>query len=130
KQNSTEDSREANLDMQYVTALARNAKVTYYSTGGRGELIPDLDQPNVTQNSNEPYLDQLLYLLDLADDKLPHVLTTSYGEAEQSVPATYACSVCNLFAQLGARGVSVIFSSGDSGVGSSCQTNDGKNMTR
>lgn len=37
---------------------------------------------------------------------------------------------CNLFAQLGARGVSVVFSSGDSGVGVSCQTNDGKNTTR
>ena len=37
---------------------------------------------------------------------------------------------CNLFAQLGARGVSVIFSSGDTGVGSACQTNDGKNTTR
>lgn len=37
---------------------------------------------------------------------------------------------CSLFAQLGARGVSVIFSSGDTGVGSACQTNDGKNTTR
>ncbi|KAL9114175.1 MAG: hypothetical protein Q9227_001947 [Pyrenula ochraceoflavens] len=35
-----------------------------------------------------------------------------------------------MFAQLGARGVSVIFSSGDTGVGSACQTNDGKNTTR
>ena len=37
---------------------------------------------------------------------------------------------CSLFAQLGARGVSVIFSSGDTGVGSACQSNDGKNTTR
>ena len=37
---------------------------------------------------------------------------------------------CSLFAQLGARGVSVVFSSGDTGVGSACQTNDGKNITR
>lgn len=37
---------------------------------------------------------------------------------------------CSLFAQLGARGVSIIFSSGDTGVGSACQTNDGKNTTR
>lgn len=35
-----------------------------------------------------------------------------------------------MFAQLGARGVSVIFASGDTGVGSACQTNDGKNTTR
>ncbi len=37
---------------------------------------------------------------------------------------------CSLFAQLGARGISVIFASGDTGVGSACQTNDGKNTTR
>lgn len=42
----------------------------------------------------------------------------------------YAVHVCNLFAQLGARGVSVIFSSGDTGVGSACQSNDGKKTTR
>lgn len=47
----------------------------------------------------------------------------------QSVPEKYARSVCNLYAQLGSRGVSVIFSSGDSGVGSACQTNDGQNTT-
>ena len=37
---------------------------------------------------------------------------------------------CSMFAQLGARGVSILFSSGDTGVGSACQTNDGKNTTR
>ena len=37
---------------------------------------------------------------------------------------------CSLFAQLGARGVSIIFSSGDTGVGSACQSNDGTNRTR
>ncbi|KAG4218289.1 hypothetical protein PC116_g33231, partial [Phytophthora cactorum] len=35
-----------------------------------------------------------------------------------------------MFGQLGARGVSVLFSSGDTGPGSACQTNDGKNTTR
>jgi tripeptidyl-peptidase-1 len=45
------------------------------------------------------------------------------------VPASYAKQVCNLIAQLGARGTTVIFSSGDSGVGSACLTNDGTNKT-
>lgn len=49
--------------------------------------------------------------------------------SKQSVPASYAKSVCNLIAQLGSRGVSVLFSSGDSGVGSACMTNDGTNRT-
>lgn len=43
---------------------------------------------------------------------------------------TDANATCSLFAQLGARGVSVLVSSGDTGVGSACQTNDGTNTTR
>lgn len=39
------------------------------------------------------------------------------------MPEEYALKVCNLFMQLGARGVSVIFSSGDSGPGNSCVRN-------
>lgn len=54
------------------------------------------------------------------------------------VPISYALRVCAQFAQLGARGVSVIFSSGDYGVGDGnsdpetqeCITNDGRNVTR
>ncbi|KAF7981545.1 hypothetical protein HWV62_33141 [Athelia sp. TMB] len=49
---------------------------------------------------------------------------------EQSVPRDYAQRVCNSFAQLGARGVSLLFGSGDGGVGSGeCTTNDGTNKT-
>ncbi len=35
-----------------------------------------------------------------------------------------------MFGQLGLRGVSAIISSGDTGSGSACQTNDGKNTSR
>ncbi|WEW55299.1 vesicle formation at the endoplasmic reticulum [Emydomyces testavorans] len=128
-QNSTLDSVEASLDVDYAIGLS-GAQSVYYTTAGRGPLVPDLDQPSPSKNSNEPYLDQLHYLLSLPDDELPSVLTTSYGENEQSVPKKYSDSTCNLFARLGARGVSVIFSSGDTGVTSACQTNDGKNTTR
>lgn len=38
--------------------------------------------------------------------------------------------VANFDLLLGLRGVSILFSSGDTGVGSACQTNDGKNTTR
>lgn len=127
---SSVDTEEANLDMQYGLAMSYNTSVTYYTTGGRGFLMPDLDQPSAGNNQNEPYLDQLHYLLALDDEELPKVLTTSYGENEQTVPEEYSRSVCSLFAQLGSRGTSVIFSSGDSGVSSACQTNDGKNTTR
>ena len=127
--NFTGDAAEANLDAQYAMSLSYNTKTTFYSTGGVAPLIPDLDQPVLSDDENEPYLEQLMYLRSLSDDELPKVLTTSYGEDEQSVPASYTDRACNLFAQLGSRGVSVIFSSGDTGVGSSCESNDGTNRT-
>ncbi len=128
-QNSTKDSGEANLDIQYTAGLVGpNIKTIFYSTPGNGEWKADLDQPKV--NGNEPYLDFFTYYSKLENHELPSVLSTSYGEDEQSVPATYAKKVCDMIGQLGARGVSVIFSSGDTGVGSACQTNDGKNTTR
>jgi len=124
------DDAEANLDIQYAASLGFKQDIVYYSTGGRGELIPDLDQPDINSNNNEPYLDFLEYILSLDDHELPQTITTSYGEDEQSVPEAYSRKVCNMFGELGMRGVSVLFSSGDTGVGSACQTNDGKNTTR
>ncbi|KAL8757953.1 MAG: hypothetical protein Q9184_004074 [Pyrenodesmia sp. 2 TL-2023] len=130
QEDSDQDSVEANLDVQYAYPLSYPTPGYYYSTGGRGKLVPDLDQPTQADNQNEPYLDFLHYILALPDSELPTTLTTSYGENEQSVPEPYTNMTCSLFAQLGARGVSVLFSSGDTGPGSACQTNDGKNTTR
>jgi len=91
----------------------------------------------------------------LSHPNVPKVISTSYGEPEETgklsylhsnlkrltisiVPPSYAKRVCNGLAQLGARGVSLTFSSGDGGVGDgepdpelqTCFTNDGKNTTR
>lgn len=129
-QNSSISSTEASMDIQYAVALAYNTDTTYYTTGGRGPIVPEVDQPNVGSSSNEPYLEQLHYFLNLPDEDLPAVLSTSYGEYEQIIPASYANITCNMYAQLGARGVSVIFASGDSGVGGSCVSNDGTGRTR
>ncbi|KAI0536578.1 peptidase S8/S53 domain-containing protein [Xylaria digitata] len=129
-QSSDDDSGEANLDAQYILGTGHPLPVTEFSVGGRGPLVPDLDQPTQDDNFNEPYLDFLKNVLKLPKDKLPQVISTSYGENEQSVPKSYAVSVCNLIAQLGSRGVTVIFSSGDSGTGSACLSNDGKNTTK
>ncbi|KAF5384574.1 hypothetical protein D9757_007503 [Collybiopsis confluens] len=112
---------EANLDVQYA-AMAWPIPLTYYSTGGSPPFNPDSNSPDDT---NEPYLDWLNYVLGL--DELPKTISISYGDDEQTVPADYAVEVCNLFALLGSRGTSVMVSSGDAGVGGGdCQTNDGK----
>ncbi|KAF8321188.1 subtilisin-like protein [Clavulina sp. PMI_390] len=117
---------EANLDVQYVTGIAYPTKVIYYSTGGSPPYTADGNTPS---NTNEPYLDWLNYLATLTT--LPATFSTSYGDDEQTVPLDYATSVCNMFAQVGARGSSLLFSSGDSGVGGgSCKSNDGTNKVK
>jgi len=83
---TVDDDVEANLDAQYAYPLSYPTPGTYYSTGGLGELVPDLDQPVLADDQNEPYLDFLHYVLKLPDNQLPQTLTTSYGEDEQSVP--------------------------------------------
>ncbi|KAJ5124293.1 uncharacterized protein N7515_008118 [Penicillium bovifimosum] len=129
-QNSMSDSVEASLDVQYAISLADDVFATYYTTGGRGPVVPEINDPNSTISTNEPYLEQLHFLLNLPDTELPAVLSNSYGEDEQSLPTSYLNATCSLFAQLGARGVSIIFSSGDSGPGNTCVRNDGTNQTR
>src|ERR1700753_2496167 len=104
-QNSTESSVEANLDIQYTVSLSYPIPNNFYSTGGLGKLVPDLDEPSQSVNQNEPYLDFFTWILQQPEDKLPSVLSTSYGEDEQSVPESYSRIVCNMIGQLGARGV-------------------------
>lgn len=103
---------EANLDAELMLSIGWPTPLTAFSTGGSPPFIPDLYTPT---NTNEPYLTFLNYVL--AQDDLPQVISTSYGDDEQTIPESYAKKVCAGFAQLGARGISVIFSSGDSGVG-------------
>jgi len=118
---------EGNLDLQTIAGQVFPINITSYSTGGTPPFQADLNTPT---NTNEPYLDWLEYVSSQED--LAQTISTSYGDDEQTVPLAYAQSVCEGFAQLGLRGVSVIFSSGDFGVGSNdtCISNDGKNTTR
>jgi tripeptidyl-peptidase-1 len=82
-QGGSGDSSEANLDLQYIVGVSSPVPVTEFSTGGRGELVPDLDQPDPNNNNNEPYLDFLQNVLKLDNKDLPQVISTSYGEDEQ-----------------------------------------------
>lgn len=114
---------EASLDVQYARGIAGSVPITYYSTAGRGHWAGDADH----KNTNEPFLEFLEYLLGLHCESLPDTLSISYGDVQQTVPDSYATHVCDLFSQLGARGVSVLVASGDSGVGGPgvCTTDDG-----
>ncbi|KAH9070672.1 subtilisin-like protein [Lactarius deliciosus] len=119
---SSKPGSEANLDMQYTQAMAWPTPHVFYSIGGLAEeFTPDSSTP---VNGNEPFLGWLEVMIRLED--IPQTISTSYGGNEQTFPPDYAKSVCELFGQLGARGVSVLFASGDSGVGAEdCKKNDG-----
>lgn len=119
--NPSSPGDEANLDVQYARAITKEIPNVYYSTGGSPPYL------GTGTNDNEPYLEFLDYLLALSDSDLPNTISISYGDDEDTVPLYYADEVCNLFAQLGARGVSVLVASGDSGVGTTCT--EGTNLT-
>ncbi|KAI9613385.1 hypothetical protein H4Q26_009987 [Puccinia striiformis f. sp. tritici PST-130] len=87
---------EANLDTQTTLGMTLPTRNIFYSVGGSPPFIADLATPE------------------------------NNGDEEQSVPLSYARRVCNGFAALSSRGVSLLFSSGDYGVGESgtCFTND------
>ncbi|KAM0715799.1 hypothetical protein Q7P37_008313 [Cladosporium fusiforme] len=118
---------EGNLDAQLVLGISYPTKMKAYNTGGMPPFKPSVSTPTDT---NEPYLEFINYAL--AQDDLPYVISSSYGDDEQTVPYSYAKRVCAGFAQLGARGISYMVSSGDAGVGAdgTCVTNDGRNHTQ
>lgn len=120
--------KEGNLDIQTMLGIAHPTPLTVYSTLG----TPPPFKPDAfrTENNNEPYLIWLQHMLSLPDSQLPKVISTSYGDIEHTLPSAYAHRVCNSFAQLGARGVSLIFGSGDSGVGPDgmCHSNRGDGL--
>lgn len=121
---------EGNLDAQTMLGIAWPVPLVTFSTGG---VNPDYQEDLYTgaTDSDEPYLVWLQYILSLPDSALPSVISTSYGDDEQTIPFSYAGPACNMFAQLGARGVTVLFSSGDEGVGADdyCYSNDGTNSS-
>jgi tripeptidyl-peptidase-1 len=121
-QSSAGKSREANLDVQAIAGISWKTPITSWSTGGQPPFIPDISTP---ENTNEPYLVWVNYLL--SQKKIPAIISTSYGEPEQTIPRSYAERVCKQFAQVGARGTTLFFSSGDRGIGgtNTCFTNDG-----
>ncbi|KAI9443540.1 subtilisin-like protein [Lactarius indigo] len=114
----TNPGQEANTDVQYASAMAYPTPIVFYSIGGIGEW----------SDSGEPlpgdvYLESLEHLLKKED--IPQTISISYGTYEWNVPREYARALCILFAQLGARGVSVLFPAGDDGVGGDCKDESG-----
>ncbi|KAF8266385.1 subtilisin-like protein [Lactarius quietus] len=102
---------EASVDIQYCNVMAYPTPQYFYSTGG----LLQWSALDGLPTQKDPYLVWLNYLLELRH--IPPTITISYANPESMFPPEYATEICDLFAQLGVRGISVVVSSGDKGVG-------------
>ncbi|KAJ7659453.1 family S53 protease-like protein [Mycena rosella] len=91
---------EANLDIQYTTGIATGVPIQFLSVGGFDFPTALLDTTTFLDGVESP----------------PTVMTTSYGTTESDLGNSMATKICNGYMALGARGISVVFASGDGGV--------------
>ncbi|KAJ7738936.1 family S53 protease-like protein [Mycena metata] len=110
---------EANSDIQYTVGLATGVPVEFLSVGG-------LPETNLSDFATA-LLDTSIFLDGV--DNPPSVVTTSYVPMENQFESSVAKKICDSYMALGARGISVLFASGDGGVRgshdspSSCESN-------
>ncbi|KAJ6467917.1 subtilisin-like protein, partial [Mycena sanguinolenta] len=91
---------EANLDVQYTAGIATNVPLQFLSVGG-------FDFPT-------ELFDTITFLDGIPNP--PSVMTTSNADPESNFGVSVATKICNGYMALGARGISVMFASGDGGV--------------
>jgi len=97
---------EASLDTQYIMSTGNNITTWFWYTAGRHE-------------QQEPFLQ---WLIDLSnEEKPPLVNSASYSDKERTVDPDYMKRINVEFMKAGARGLTLLFASGDDGAG--CQEN-------
>ena len=104
-------SAEGNTGMQYTQAIAYPTPLIYYSIAGTVLYNSVTKQPS----SRDDFYVWLTYLLD--QTKIPQTISSAIGTSEEKLPLEYVTTLCKLFLELAGRGVSVLFSSGNFGVG-------------
>lgn len=78
---------EANLDLQFMSAVVKTLPVTQFITGGSPPYVPSINLP-AGRNTNEPYLEYYQHLMTMKNSEIPQVISNSYGEDEQVGPPT------------------------------------------
>ena len=101
KNNAEKPGMEADLDVEYISAVGRNVDTWFIST----------TQPNGAQ---EDFLSWITSQVNTTDS--PWVHSVSYGDEESSIPQSYIDRVNTEFQKFGVSGRTVLFASGDSGV--------------
>lgn len=110
---------EGNLDTQSALGLGYPNTVQFLSVGPSDE-------------SEQSFQDALVnfgnYLNSASSP--PSVVSSSYGDEEENYSNNYLDTICNEFMKAGSLGISVLFSSGDSGVGGNRETDVSKILER
>jgi tripeptidyl-peptidase I len=113
------------LEAQTMLRIAWPIPLVSYSTSGK--MPGKYFQPDkqYRENPNEAWLDWLDYMQKLPEDALSSVVSINYGNDKQTVEKSHAEVICRGFQVLGSRGVTVLVSSGDAGVGANnmCESN-------
>ncbi|MEE6520340.1 hypothetical protein FKM82_018178, partial [Ascaphus truei] len=105
---------EASLDVEYIMSTGANISTWVFSNQGRHE-------------SQEPFLEWMMLLSNMSS--LPWVHTVSYGDDEDSLSVAFMQRINVEFMKAAARGLTVLFASGDDGAGCK-EVAKGKNVFR
>ncbi|KAF7322671.1 Family S53 protease-like protein [Mycena chlorophos] len=95
-----EDGEEAQLDIEYTSGVATGVPIQFLTVGGEDFPTSLLDTTTFLASDPQP----------------PTVMTTSYGDIESDFGISLATKICDGYGQVTARGISVLFASGDGGV--------------
>ena len=94
------------LDIETVTGVAGNVEAEFWGYAGRSP-----DNP-----ANEPFMKWLHAVSNTSDADVPKLFSTSYGEDESSWSFAAAQRLNGEFIKAGARGISLLYASGDEGA--------------
>jgi len=101
-QNKFPAGTEASLDIEYIMSVGAKVPTEFWSNDDSHE-------------NQEPFLEWLFAVSNCSSP--PYVFSVSYGDDEYTISRSYA-DRCNIeFQKQGVRGISILFASGDSGVG-------------
>ena len=97
---------EAMLDIQSINGVGGNIHSEFWGFAGASPDNPD----------NEPFMKWLAQVGTTSDDAVPKLFSTSYGEDENSWSLPAATRLNAEFQKVGARGISLLYASGDEGA--------------
>ncbi|KAL1523244.1 hypothetical protein AB1Y20_018195 [Prymnesium parvum] len=101
---------ESMLDIETITGVAGNIESEFWGYSGNSPDNPE----------NEPYMKWLSAVSTTPDEEIPKLFSTSYGEDESSWSFPAASRLNTEFMKAGARGISLLYASGDEG--SNCKS--------